>query len=138
RNGRHPERALLRLARLGVIDAPNVRRPIPLAVDGTEHGPDPLFEALLRPLHRLTVHPGGGMLRNLQKILQHPLARDVMRQRGEAEIWCPATSKISPRIASSKLLPNKLTAVGAVALANLVAGAHDGADQHGRAARTRG
>jgi hypothetical protein len=58
-----------------------------LPVNGFEHWPDPFFEALLRSLHCLAVHPGGGMLRNLQEILQHPLARDVMRQRGEAEVW---------------------------------------------------
>ena len=43
-----------------------------------------------------------------------------------------------PRIASSKLLPNKLTVTDAAALANLVAGGHNGANQHERAARTRG
>ena len=42
------------------------------------------------------------------------------------------------RIASSKLLLDKLTAEGGAALANLVAGVHGEADQHGRKARTRG
>jgi hypothetical protein len=49
-------------------------------------GADPFLEALLRPLHRLTIHPGGGVLGNLLQILQHPLTRDVMGQRSEAEI----------------------------------------------------
>jgi len=44
----------------------------------------------------------------------------------------------SARIASSKLVPNKLTVMGAAARANLVAGGHDGANQHERAARARG
>jgi hypothetical protein len=41
------------------------------------------------------------------------------------------------RIASPKLLPNKLTGRCAAAPANLMAGAHDGADQHERTARAR-
>src|ERR1700722_19786537 len=61
----NPEGALLRLARLGDIDPPNVRRTISLAVDGLEHRLYPPLEALLRRLHRLTIHPGGGSLRNL-------------------------------------------------------------------------
>jgi hypothetical protein len=51
---------------------------------------------------------------------------------------CPAPWKSIPRIASSKLLPNKLTVTGVAAPANLVAGGHDGANQHERTARTRG
>src|SRR5712675_2231993 len=61
----NPEGALLRLARLGDIDPPNVRRAISLAVDGLEHRLYPALEPLLRRLHRLTIHPGGGSLRNL-------------------------------------------------------------------------
>src|SRR5580692_10438177 len=61
----NPEGALLRLARLGDIDPPNVRRTISLAVDGLEHRLYPPLEALLRRLHRLTIHPGCGSLRNL-------------------------------------------------------------------------
>jgi tetratricopeptide (TPR) repeat protein len=61
----NPEGALLRLARLGDIDPPNVRRAISLAVDGLEHRLYPALEALLRRLHRLTIHPSGGSLRNL-------------------------------------------------------------------------
>src|ERR1700726_1471087 len=61
----NPEGALLRLARLGDIDPPDVRRAISLAVDGLEHRLYPVLEALLRRLHRLTIHPGGGSLRNL-------------------------------------------------------------------------
>ncbi|MET4359284.1 hypothetical protein ABIC08_009261 [Bradyrhizobium sp. RT9b] len=60
-----PEGALFRLTGLGDIDPPNVRRPISLAVDGLEHRLDPSVEALPRRLHRLSVHPGGGALRNL-------------------------------------------------------------------------
>ena len=56
-------------------------------MDGFEHGPDPFLEVLLRPLHRLAIHPSRGMLGNLLEILQHPLTRDVMGQRGEAKIW---------------------------------------------------
>jgi hypothetical protein len=42
----NPEGALLRLARLGDIDPPNVRRGISLAVDGLEHRlyPGPVAE----------------------------------------------------------------------------------------------
>src|SRR5262249_31372013 len=61
----YPERPLLRLARLRDIDPPNVGRAISLAVDGLEHRLYPALEALLRRLHRLTIHPGGGSLRNL-------------------------------------------------------------------------
>src|SRR5215469_16612011 len=61
----HPEGALLRLTGLGDIDPPNVRRAISLAVDGLEHRLYPTLEALLRRLHRLTIHPGGGSFRNL-------------------------------------------------------------------------
>ena len=61
----YPEGALLRLTRLGNIDPPNVGRAISLAVDGLEHRLYPTLEALLRRLHRLTIHPGGGSLRNL-------------------------------------------------------------------------
>jgi len=53
----NPKGALLRLARLGDIDPPNVRRAISLAVDGLEHRLYPALEALLRRLHRLTIHP---------------------------------------------------------------------------------
>jgi len=51
-----------------------------LPVNGSEHGPDPVLEALLRLLHTLTIHAGRGSPRNLLEILQHSLARDVMRQ----------------------------------------------------------
>jgi hypothetical protein len=61
---RHPEGTLFALPRLGDIDAPDVRRSISLAVDGLKHRPNPFLEALLRPLHRLAIHPGGGMLGN--------------------------------------------------------------------------
>src|ERR1035437_7478396 len=64
-DGWNAERALLRLARLGDIDPPNARRAISLAMDGLEHRLYPALEALLRRLHRLTIHPGGGSLRNL-------------------------------------------------------------------------
>src|SRR6202035_4714460 len=47
----NPEGALLRLARLGDIDPPDVRRAISLAVDGLEHRLYPVLEALLRRLH---------------------------------------------------------------------------------------
>ena len=55
-------------------------------MDGLEHGPDPFLEVLLRPLYRLAVNPSSGVFGNLLQILQHPLTRDVMRQRGEAKI----------------------------------------------------
>jgi hypothetical protein len=42
------------------------------------------------------------------------------------------------RIASSKLLPNKLTVTDVAAPANLLVGSHDGANQHERTARARG
>src|SRR6476659_7718187 len=87
RDGRNPEGALFRLTGLGDIDPPNVRRAIPLAVDGLEHRLYPFFKALLRRLHRLAIHPGGGALWNLGQILLHPFARDMMGQRGKAEIW---------------------------------------------------
>src|ERR1700720_2772730 len=82
-----PRGALFRLTGLGDIDPPNVRRAIPLAVDGLEHRLYPFFKALLRRLHRLAIHPGGGALWNLGQILLHPFARDVVGQRGKAEIW---------------------------------------------------
>src|SRR6202048_948913 len=53
RDSWNPEGALLRLARLGDIDPPNVRRTISLAVAGLEHRIYPALEALLRRLHRL-------------------------------------------------------------------------------------
>ena len=61
----NPEGALLRLARLGDIDPPNVRRTIFLAVGwiGAPALSTPC--ALLRRLHRLTIHPGCGSLRDL-------------------------------------------------------------------------
>ncbi len=59
------QRALLRLAGLGDINPPNVRRAISLAVDGLEHRLYPSIKALLRRLNRLTIHPSGGALRNL-------------------------------------------------------------------------
>src|SRR6202521_89107 len=65
RDGRNPEGALFRLTGLGDIDPPDVRRAIPLAVDGLEHRLDPFFKALLRCLHRLAIHPGGRALWNL-------------------------------------------------------------------------
>src|SRR6267142_6793512 len=65
RDGRNPEGALFRLTGLGDIDPPNVRRAIPLAVDGLEHRLYPFFKALLRCLHRLAIHPGGRALWNL-------------------------------------------------------------------------
>src|SRR5262249_23612596 len=69
------------------------------------------------------------------------------RHAGRESTWRPPGRDGSPvvnmsgdtsRIASSKLLPNKLTGTDAAALANLVASGHDGANQHERAARTRG
>jgi hypothetical protein len=51
---------LYRLARLGDINAPNVRCLISLAVNGFEHQPDPFLEALLRPLHRLAIPQAPG------------------------------------------------------------------------------
>src|SRR5690348_282897 len=65
RDGRNPEGALFRLTGLGDIDPPNVRRAIPLAVDGLEHRLDPFFKALLRRRYRLAIHPGGRTLWNL-------------------------------------------------------------------------
>src|SRR5450432_4416838 len=59
------QRALLRLAGLGDIDPPNVRRSISLAVDGLEHWLYPSLKAFLGRLHRLSIHPGGRALRNL-------------------------------------------------------------------------
>src|SRR5258705_11976770 len=56
RDSRDAQRALLRLAGFGDIDPPNVRRSIPLAVNGLEHRLYPFFKALLRCLHRLAIH----------------------------------------------------------------------------------
>src|SRR5450755_4256385 len=64
-DSRHAKRAFLRLAGLGHIDPPNVRRSISLAVDGLEHWLYPSLKAFLGRLHRLSIHPGGGALRNL-------------------------------------------------------------------------
>lgn len=61
----NPEGALFRLAGLGDIDTPNVRRGIPLALDELEHRPNPSVEAIPCRLHRLSIHPGGGALRYL-------------------------------------------------------------------------
>src|SRR5262249_50244532 len=72
---------------VGDLYAANVRCLISLPVDGLEHRPDPFLEVLLRPLHRLAIHPSRGMLGNPLQILQHPLTRDVMCQRGEAKTW---------------------------------------------------
>ena len=71
----------------GYIDPPDIRCSISLAVNGLEHRLYPSIEALLRRLHRLSIHPSGRPLRNLQQILPHPIARDVMSQRREAEFW---------------------------------------------------
>src|SRR6516165_10213729 len=81
----HTKWSLFRLAGLGDIDPPNIRRSISLAVNGLEHRLYPSIEALFRRLHRLSVHSCGRPLRNLQQILPHPIARDVMSQRREAE-----------------------------------------------------
>jgi hypothetical protein len=56
-------------------------------VNGCEHGLDPILEVLLRRFNALAIHAGRGALGNLQQILLHSLARDVMRQRREAERW---------------------------------------------------
>ncbi len=85
RNSWHPERALLRLAGLGDVNAPHCRRAISLAVNGLEHRLYPFSKALFRRLHRLTIHPGGRALRNPQQIPLHPFARDVMGKRRKAE-----------------------------------------------------
>jgi hypothetical protein len=73
---------------------------------------------------------GGAPWRELCIVARELLSgRPIVNRRGT----------LTPRIASSKLLPNKLTVVGMAARANLVAGAHDGVDdQHGGAARARG
>src|SRR5436309_16008284 len=80
-----PSGRYFRLAGLGDIDPPNVRRSVSLTVNGLEHRLYPSIEALLCRLHRLPVHSCGRPLRNLQQILSHPIARDVMSQRREAE-----------------------------------------------------
>src|ERR1700692_4130069 len=64
-DGWNAQWALLRLAGLGDIDPPNVRRAISLAVDGLEHRLYPSVKALPRRFHRLSIHPGGGALWNL-------------------------------------------------------------------------
>src|SRR5262249_480662 len=87
RDGRNPEGALFRLTGLGDIDPPNVRRAIPLAVDGLEHRLYPFFKALLRRLHRLAIHPGGGALWNLSQILLHSFPRHPMASRRNAPTW---------------------------------------------------
>jgi hypothetical protein len=87
RDGRDAQRAPFRLAGLGDIDSPDIRRSIPVAVDGSEHGLDPFVEVFLRRLHRLSIHPGGRAFRNLCEILPYPIARDVMGERCEAEFW---------------------------------------------------
>ena len=80
----HAKWPLFRLAGLGDIDPPDIPRSISLAVNGLEHRLYPPIEALPRRLHRLSIHPSGRPLRNLQQILLHPIARDVMNQRRES------------------------------------------------------
>src|SRR5215471_7159242 len=76
---------LFRLAGFGDIDPPNIRRSTSLTVNGLEHRLYPSLEAFLRRLHRLSIHPCGRPLRNLQQILPYPIARDMMSQRRETE-----------------------------------------------------
>src|SRR4029077_18885994 len=96
-DSRHAKWPLFRLAGFGDIDPPDIRRSISLAVNGLEHRLYPSIEALLRRLHRLSIHPSGRPLRNLQQILPHPIARDVMSQRRVAEFRFASSFRLLPR-----------------------------------------
>ena len=69
------QRALFPLARLRDIHAPDVRCPISLAVNGSEHRLHPFPEGLLCLSHGLAVHPWSRALRNLTQI--RPLKRQM-------------------------------------------------------------
>src|SRR5215831_21176317 len=75
--------ALFPLASLRDIHAPDVRCPISLAVNGSEHRLHPFPEAFLRVSRGLAVHPWSRVLWNLIHIRPHSFPCDVMAQLGE-------------------------------------------------------
>src|SRR6516162_11639048 len=77
------QRALFPLARLRDIHAPDVRCPISLAVNGSEHRLHPFPEGLLCLSHGLAVHPWSRALRNLTQIRPYSFSCDVMGQGSE-------------------------------------------------------
>jgi hypothetical protein len=60
---------------------------ISLSVNGLKHRPNPFAEAVLRRLRRLTIDPDCRAAGNPHQIPAHPVRRDVMSQRREAECW---------------------------------------------------
>src|SRR5260370_352194 len=76
-------RARFPLARLWDIHAPDVRCPISLAVNGSEHRLHPFPEGLFCISHGLAVHPWSRALRNLTQIRPYSLSCDVMGQGSE-------------------------------------------------------
>src|SRR6266850_1802280 len=87
RRGRRDDRALFPLARLRDIHAPDVRCPISLAVNGSEHRLYPFPEGLLCLRHGLAVHPWSRALRNLTQIRPYSFSCDVMGQGSEPQFW---------------------------------------------------
>src|SRR6516164_9831131 len=81
------QRALFPLARLRDIHAPDVRCPISLAVNGSEHRLHPFPEGLLCISHGLAVHPWSRALRNLTQIRPYSFSCDVMGQGSEPQFW---------------------------------------------------
>src|SRR6267378_6390852 len=81
------QRALFPLARLRDIHAPDVRCPISLAVNGSEHRLYPFPEGLLCLSHGLAVHPWSRALRNLTQIRPYSFSCDVMGQGSEPQFW---------------------------------------------------
>src|SRR5260370_16369829 len=77
-DARDAQRALFPFARLRDIHAPDVRCPISLAVNGSEHRLHPLREGLLCVSHGLAVHPWGRALRNLTQIRPYSFSCDLM------------------------------------------------------------
>src|SRR6516225_8254151 len=65
---------------VGNEHAPNVRCPISLAVNGSEHRLHPFPEGLLCVSHDLAVHPWSRALRNLTQIRPYSFSCDVMGQ----------------------------------------------------------
>src|SRR5712671_7782131 len=78
-----PNGRFSRLPGFGIIHAPDVRCPISLAVNGSEHRLHPFPEGLLCVSHGLAVHPWSRALRNLTQIRPYSFSCDVMGQGSE-------------------------------------------------------
>src|ERR1700730_9496789 len=69
------------------VHAPDVRCPISLAVNGSEHRLHPFPEGLFCISHGLAVHPWSRALRDLTQIRPYSLSCDVMGQGSEPQFW---------------------------------------------------